>query len=63
MIGEMFDLEALAKQCEEKNRWSFFFMSAPMNVPGESCCLYLFFLLAKRLIGGIASLANALAIH
>jgi hypothetical protein len=35
MIGEMFDLEALAKQCEEKQRWSFFFMSSPMNVPGK----------------------------
>jgi hypothetical protein len=34
-----------------------------MNVPGEFCCLCLLFQLAKRLIGGIASLANALAIH
>ncbi|KAN0099539.1 hypothetical protein V8E51_013314 [Hyaloscypha variabilis] len=34
LIGEMFDLEALAKQCKEKKRWSFFFMSTPLNVPG-----------------------------
>lgn len=46
LIGEMFDLEALSRQCEAKKRWSFLFVSAPMNIPG-----------------GIASLANALAIH
>ncbi|KAH8762363.1 hypothetical protein BGZ57DRAFT_943859 [Hyaloscypha finlandica] len=46
LIGEMFDLEALAKQCKEKQRWSFFFMSTPLNMPG-----------------GIASFANAIAIH
>lgn len=46
LIGEMLDLEALAKQCREKGRWSFVFMSAPINSPG-----------------GVASLANALAIH
>ncbi|RFU34864.1 hypothetical protein B7463_g1440, partial [Scytalidium lignicola] len=32
-IGEMFDLEALAKQCEEKKRWTFFFTSSPFNMP------------------------------
>ncbi|THX23339.1 hypothetical protein D6D10_10340 [Aureobasidium pullulans] len=37
---------ALAKQCEQEQRWSFFFMSTPLNMPG-----------------GIASLANAVAIH
>ncbi|KAI5240368.1 hypothetical protein E4T42_08414 [Aureobasidium subglaciale] len=46
LIGEMFDLEALAKQCEQEQRWSFLFMSTPLNMPG-----------------GIASLANALAVH
>ncbi|KAI1359000.1 hypothetical protein F5Y08DRAFT_93100 [Xylaria arbuscula] len=46
LIGEMFDLEALAKQCEKKKRWSFFFVSTPLNMPG-----------------GVASLANAMAIH
>ncbi|KAH0287576.1 hypothetical protein M436DRAFT_35268 [Aureobasidium namibiae CBS 147.97] len=46
LIGEMFDLEALAIQCEQERRWSFFFLSTPMNMPG-----------------GIASLANAVAIH
>ncbi|KAH8666754.1 hypothetical protein BX600DRAFT_397622 [Xylariales sp. PMI_506] len=45
-IGEMFDLEALAKQCEKKQRWSFLFVSTPLNMPG-----------------GIASLANAVAIQ
>ncbi|KAG9254757.1 putative cyclase-domain-containing protein [Emericellopsis atlantica] len=33
-IGEMFDLEALAEQCKRKKRWSFFFMSTPLNIPG-----------------------------
>ncbi|KAG4257537.1 hypothetical protein FPRO03_13880 [Fusarium proliferatum] len=44
-IGEMFDLEALSVQCLQKNRWSFFFVSTPLNSPG-----------------GVASLANAMAI-
>lgn len=34
LIGEMFDLEALSRRCEEKQQWSFLFVSAPMNVPG-----------------------------
>jgi kynurenine formamidase len=33
-IGEMFDLEGLAKICEEEGRWSFFVTSAPLNMPG-----------------------------
>lgn len=33
-IGELFDLEALAKVCEEEGRWSFFFTSMPLNMPG-----------------------------
>ena len=33
-IGEMFDLEALAVECEQQQRWSFFFTSAPLNLPG-----------------------------
>jgi kynurenine formamidase len=33
-IGEMFDLEALAKICEEEQRWTFFVTSAPLNMPG-----------------------------
>jgi hypothetical protein len=28
--------QALAQQCEEKQRWSFFFMSTPLNMPGEA---------------------------
>jgi len=45
LIGEMLDLEKLAEECEKKKRWTFFFTSAPFNVPG-----------------GVASLANALAL-
>jgi hypothetical protein len=33
-IGEMFDLEKLAETCKLHNRWSFFFTSAPLNIPG-----------------------------
>ncbi|EJT97551.1 hypothetical protein DACRYDRAFT_97006 [Dacryopinax primogenitus] len=33
-IGEMFYLEKLAKACEKQNKWTFFFTSAPLNVPG-----------------------------
>jgi len=33
-VGEMFDLERLAEACREQGRWSFLFMSAPLNFPG-----------------------------
>ncbi|CAG7561063.1 unnamed protein product [Fusarium equiseti] len=33
-IGELFDLEALSKECEKRKRWSFFFTSMPLKVPG-----------------------------
>lgn len=33
-IGELFDLEALSAMCEKKNKYSFFFTSAPLNIPG-----------------------------
>ncbi|EED17135.1 conserved hypothetical protein [Talaromyces stipitatus ATCC 10500] len=33
-IGEMWDLEALAVECERQNRWSFFVTSAPLRVQG-----------------------------
>lgn len=33
-IGELWDLEALAKECEAQKRWSFFFASAPLNLKG-----------------------------
>jgi len=33
-IGELFDLEKLAKQCEKEQRWSFFVASEACNVPG-----------------------------
>jgi hypothetical protein len=33
-IGEMFDLEALRTQCVAHDRWTFFFASVPLRVPG-----------------------------
>ncbi|KAF2443310.1 hypothetical protein P171DRAFT_432589 [Karstenula rhodostoma CBS 690.94] len=33
-LGEMLDLEKLADKCRERGRWTFFFTSAPANVPG-----------------------------
>ena len=33
-IGELFYLEELAKECERLGRWSFWFSSAPLHVPG-----------------------------
>ncbi|KAG4424501.1 hypothetical protein IFR04_002379 [Cadophora malorum] len=33
-IGELFDLEALSKTCQELNRYSFFITSMPLNMPG-----------------------------
>lgn len=35
-IGEMLDLEKLAKRCRETNRWTFFVTSSPNNVLGNS---------------------------
>ncbi|CAK7230597.1 hypothetical protein SCUCBS95973_007629 [Sporothrix curviconia] len=34
-IGELWDLKALAEQCEKSNRWSFFLTSMPLNVSGS----------------------------
>ncbi|KAF4975732.1 hypothetical protein FZEAL_7508 [Fusarium zealandicum] len=33
-IGELFDLERLGQECRERGRWSFFFSSVPLKVPG-----------------------------
>ncbi|OAL49389.1 putative cyclase [Pyrenochaeta sp. DS3sAY3a] len=33
-IGELFDLENLAKECEKQQRWAFFFTSQVLNVNG-----------------------------
>ena len=33
-IGEMFDLEGLAEECERQGRWTFFVTSMPLNVVG-----------------------------
>lgn len=35
-IGEMWDLEVLARKCRERGRWTFFMSSAPANMPGKS---------------------------
>lgn len=33
-IGESFDLEKLAGECRRDGKWSFMFVSVPLNVPG-----------------------------
>lgn len=33
-IGELFDLEGLAKECRELKRWEFYFSSWPLNLFG-----------------------------
>ncbi|KAJ5085476.1 hypothetical protein N7532_010247 [Penicillium argentinense] len=33
-IGEIFDLEKLSEECRKRGRWSFFFSSMPLRVPG-----------------------------
>ncbi|PLB51966.1 hypothetical protein P170DRAFT_433870 [Aspergillus steynii IBT 23096] len=33
-IGELFDLEALTRVCQELQRWTFFVASVPLNMPG-----------------------------
>lgn len=35
-LGEMLDLEKLARRCAETKRWFFFFTSAPANCPSKS---------------------------
>lgn len=33
-IGKLFDLEKLAHECQKRRRWTFFFSSVPLRVPG-----------------------------
>ena len=33
-IGELFDLEELAKECKKQERWTFFMASEPLNLVG-----------------------------
>ncbi|CAG8160151.1 unnamed protein product [Penicillium nalgiovense] len=33
-IGELFDLEQLSQECRKRSRWTFFFSSVPLKVPG-----------------------------
>jgi kynurenine formamidase len=35
-LGEMFDLDALAADCDQDRRYEFFFSAAPLNLPGGS---------------------------
>jgi hypothetical protein len=34
-IGELFDLETLVIECQYLKKWSFFFSSMPLKIPGE----------------------------
>ena len=57
----MLDLEALADTCREQNRWTFFFTSAPANVPGKTSlfllvCSNLNFLASTTAHAGINSI-------
>jgi kynurenine formamidase len=36
-IGELFDLEKLAEECRQLNKWSFFFTSIPLKVSLLAC--------------------------
>ena len=33
-LGEMFDFEGLRTACQAENRWTFFFVAAPLKIPG-----------------------------
>lgn len=33
-IGELWDLEALAVECNRQKKWTFFLTSSPLNVEG-----------------------------
>ncbi|KAL8709793.1 MAG: hypothetical protein Q9220_005579 [cf. Caloplaca sp. 1 TL-2023] len=63
-IGEMLDLEKLAKRCRELNRWTFFVTCSPNNTPGRCSPAMQCGLLQQLmdLIGGVGTHANALAI-
>lgn len=54
-LGEMFYLEKLASHCAEKERWTFFFSSVPLNVscscPGFMRFLTLIFAVYRSLEG------------
>jgi hypothetical protein len=62
-LGEMLDLEKLAQTCREKNRWFFFFTSAPANCPGK---LVIVDMLSKHksliAVAGVSSHVNGTAI-
>jgi hypothetical protein len=62
-LGEMLDLEKLAQTCREKNRWFFFFTSAPANCPGMFTTLVLeVFDSTNYTTGGVSSHVNGTAI-
>lgn len=33
-VGELFDLEALSRMCQQEKRWEFFVAASPLNMPG-----------------------------
>jgi hypothetical protein len=61
-LGEMLDLEKLAQTCREKNRWFFFFSSAPANCPGKSERLGNITCFDSGTTGGVSSHVNGTAI-
>lgn len=60
-LGEMLDLEKLAQTCREKNRWFFFFTSAPANCPGKSR-VHIFCGFWLTITAGVSSHVNGTAI-
>lgn len=62
-LGEMLDLEKLAKVCREKGRWFFFFSSAPANCPGMyMTCSFDYAGFIDYVTGGVSSHVNGNAI-
>lgn len=63
-IGEMFDLEALSRKCEDLQRWSFFVSSVPLKVSYwcESMTVSDACTNERKVPGGVASPPNAVAI-
>ena len=41
-IGELFDLENLAQECQKRQRWTFFFSSVPLRVSDVEVCGWIF---------------------
>ena len=62
-IGEMFDLEALSYHCKRSKRYTFFISSVPLNVRLTfSTIPILNSNVPRKVVGGVASPPNAVAI-